>query len=107
MIHDSLCPLPKPGALASCVLRGCKANDELCDRTCPACQCNLIDQVRQDVTSAAVQRVERISKEDGVYCYVLHYCDVIDAINGWQPIEDKITFIRGNDRLKKLREKKS
>lgn len=89
MTHDPLCPISKY------------------PNNYPRCACDLITRVREDAIAAAVQRVERISKEDGGYCYVLHYCDVIDAINGWQPTEDKITFIRGNDRLEQLRKNNS
>jgi nicotinic acid mononucleotide adenylyltransferase len=33
--------------------------------------------------------------------------NIIAAIKGEQPIEDKITFIRGNDRLEQLRKNNS
>ena len=43
---------------------------------------NDYEQGQRDALAAAVQRVEELPKEDGGYCHVVHYCDVIAAIKG-------------------------
>jgi sugar/nucleoside kinase (ribokinase family) len=93
MTHDPLCPCTR-------------YQHTDCDR----CQCDLITKVRKDAIATSVQRVEAyeyISTIGVTLSSVVPKATVIALIKGDQPTEDKITFIRGNDRLEQLRRNNS
>jgi hypothetical protein len=101
MTHDPLCPCYRSNRMP----------------TPNQCQCDLIAKVREDAIAAAVQRVEALQDfwRDPYYgtdhLIVGESNDAlaqaIAAIKGDQSTEDKITFIRGNDRLEQLRRNNS
>lgn len=35
---------------------------------------------RDKIINEILQRIEKMPKEDGGYCHVLHYCDVVEEI---------------------------
>ena len=38
------------------------------------------DYWRTTIVNEILQRIESMGKEDGGYCHVIHYCDVIELI---------------------------
>lgn len=38
------------------------------------------DYWRNAIVNEILERMENIPKEDGGYCHVIHYCDVIESI---------------------------
>ncbi len=66
------------------------------------------EQGQRDALAAAVQRVEELrEKYTPGYSAYENLSVAIAAIKGDQSTEDKMTFIRGNDRLEQLRRSNS
>lgn len=36
---------------------------------------------RETIVNEILENIEKIPKEDGGYCFVVHYCDVVDSVN--------------------------